>query len=135
MLDEKQIDVYSIEQLISRLEHIEESELQSDIRANVCAELRRIKRNVSAVLSFIDHSRLPDDPLLRATAADVRRECILINGIISRTLFLYFVRIGRSACLDATSRVVGHYRGMAEATCQLCQLLSPSCTQSMAMAL
>lgn len=135
MLDDRGLDAHSIEELISRLEQVDESELQSDIRANVCAELRRIKRNLSAVLSFVDHSRLPEDPDLRRRASCVRRECILLNAMISRILVLYYCRIGQRICTAATSKAVMRYREMSEAACQMCQLMAPSYAESMAQAL
>lgn len=135
MLDDRRLDVHSFEELISRLEHIDESELQSDIRANVCAELRRIKRNLSAVLSLVDHSRLPENPDLRRQASSIRRECILLNAMISRILVLYYFRIGQRVCMAATSKAVLRYREMSEAACQMCQLVAPSYAESMARAL
>jgi hypothetical protein len=135
MLDDRQFDISSMEELMSKLEHIEESELYSDIRQNVCAELKRIKRNVSAVLSFVDHSRLPNDPELILRATEIRRDCIAINAMISRILLLYMVRMGQQRCREATERVLGKYRGMAEATCQMCQLIAPSFAPSLARAL
>jgi Zn-dependent oligopeptidase len=135
MLDDRKLDVLSIEELISRLEHVDENELQSDIRANVCAELRRIKRNLTAVLSFFEHSRLPENPDLRQAASDVRRECIQLNAMISRILVLFYFRIGQRFCMAATSKAFDRYRGMAEAACQICQSLAPAYTVSMAGAM
>lgn len=135
MLDDQQFDASSIETLISALEHIEEGELQTDIRQNVCAELKRIKRNVSAVLSFVDHSRLPGDPELRAAASEIRREGIAINATISRVLLLYTLRVGRGICTDRTGQVLNRYRRMADAACQMCRLVAPAAVPSLARAL
>jgi hypothetical protein len=132
MLDDKRLDVHSIEELLSRLEHVDESELQCDIRANVCAELQRIKRNLSAVLSFVDHSRLPEDTDLRRAASGVRRECIQLNATISRILLLYYFRIGQRFCMTATTKAFARYRDMAEAACQMCEALAPAYAASMA---
>jgi hypothetical protein len=135
MLDDKQFDAASIETLISALEHIEEGELQTDIRQNVCAELKRIKKNVSAVLSFADHSRLPDDPELRKAASEIRGEGIAINAMISRILLLYSLRVGRGICMERTEQVLDHYRRVAAAACQMCRLVAPAATPSLARAL
>lgn len=135
MLDDRQFDASSIETLVSALEHIEEGELQTDIRQNVCAELKRIKRNVSAVLSFVDHSRLPDDPELREAAGEIRREGIAINGMISRILLLYTLRVGRGICMERTEQVLDRYGRMAVAACEMCRLVAPAAAPSLARAL
>jgi hypothetical protein len=120
------LEVSSIEQLISRLEHVEESELNSDIRQNVRAELKRIKRNVSAILSFVSHTAVPEvaaDLRLRQAIVDVRRECIAINSTISKYLILQTLHA--DAWLEYSSRISEQYTAMAEAARQMCALTAP----------
>jgi hypothetical protein len=133
MFDHQKNEATSIEQLISKLEHIEESEIQSDIGANVRAELKRIKRNVSAILAFTSHSPSPESVQLQQAISDVRRECFLINATISRTLILQALHAGR--LMDYTSRVAEQYTAMSEAVRQMCVLTAPLRVQELADAL
>jgi hypothetical protein len=133
MLNHQQNERTSIEQLISQLEHIEESEIQSDIRANVRAELKRIKRNVSAILAFTSHSPSADNPQLQQAVSEVRRECLLINEMISRTLILQALHAG--TWMNYSSRVAEQYSAMSQAVRHVCVLTSPLRVQALADAL
>lgn len=133
MFDHQKNEAGSIEQLISKLEHIEESEIRSDIPANVRAELKRIKRNVSAILAFTSHSPSPDNVQLQQAISDVRRECLLINATISRTLILQTLHAGK--WMNYTSRVAEQYSAMSEAVRQMCVLTAPLRVQDLADAL
>ncbi len=138
MLIRKRTEITSLAQLITRLEHIEDSELQSDLSQNVRAELKRMKRNVSAIISFISHFSahgLPQDPELRALVTDVRRECLLINALISKTLFLQYFRATRRMYAEPASRLLNHYHGMGEAAGRMCVLISPELSPTLAKAL
>ncbi len=123
----------SIEQLISRIEHIEVSEIQSDIRANVRAELKRIKRNVSAILAFTSHTPSAESVQLQQSISDVRRECILINANISRTLILQMMHADKWT--DYASHIAEQYSAMSEAVRAMCVLTAPLRVQELADAL
>jgi len=93
----------SIEELISKLEHVEESELSSDIRANVRAELKRIRRNVSHILDFVAQLGQDDGEAsleLQHLIGEVRRECLFINGMILRILIFQALRMGQARCVE-----------------------------------
>jgi hypothetical protein len=128
--------IASIEQLISHLEHIEQSELSSDIRENVRAELKRIKRNVSAVLAFTDHPgwlKPVAEPGLREAITNVRRECLALNGTISKLLILQTIRADR--WVEYSSVIMEQYVSMAEAIRQMCLLEAPLRAQELTDAL
>jgi hypothetical protein len=134
----KSYEELSVEELISNLEHIEESELQSDIRANVQAELKRMKRNLSTVLRFVSHSSVletSDNPELRKAILDVRRECLLINSMISKVLFLQIFRAAPERWAQYASRATAHYGEMAQAACQICLIAAPLRAQALAAVL
>lgn len=133
MLAPQNDEVKSFEQLISNLEHIEESEIHSDIRANVRAELKRMKRNVSAILAFASHSQSAGNLQLQQAISDVRRECLLINATISRTLILQTLHADK--LMDYTSRATEQYSAMSEAVRQMCVLAAPLRLQELADAL
>lgn len=133
MFGYQQREVALIEQLISRIEHIEEAEIQSDIPANVRAELKRIKRNVSAILAFISHAPSTENVQLQQAIGDVRRECILINATISRTLILQKLRVERWT--KYASHVAEQYSTMSQAVREMCVLTSPLKVQELADAL
>ncbi len=135
MFEHEGSQVTSIEQLIQSLEHIEENELKSDIRQNVRAELKRMKRNVSAILAFTAHALVPElaDARLEEAVVDVRRECIAINSTISKFLILQTLHL--DAWLEYTTRVTEEYAAMAEAVRKLCILTAPLRVQEMANAL
>ncbi len=129
----------SVEQLIADLEHIEVSELQSDIRANVRAELKRMKRNISAVLRFVAHSsavlETAENPELNQAICEVRRECLLINGMISRVLFLQTFWASPERWARYAANATTHYAEMAQAACQICRFADPLRAEALANAL
>ncbi len=139
MVDEKSIGQLSIEELIANLEHIEDSELQSDIRANVRAELKRMKRNISAVLHFISHSaavlEAAGNGELNQAIRDVRRECLVINGMISRVLFLQTFWASPERWARHAATATAHYAEMAQAACQICQITAPLRVHALSRAL
>jgi hypothetical protein len=128
----------ALEQLISSLEHIEESELQSDIPANVRAELKRMKRNISAILGFISHSPLVEStisPELRAAMNEVRRDCLRINGTISKTLLLQALQLGPARIATYTGRAMATYGEMMRAAHEMCLIAAPRQAQELLNAL
>ncbi len=135
MLEKVNASVDSIEQLITNLEHVEESELKSDIRQNVRAEMKRIKRNVSSILAFTAQEKASavDHPELNNALLELRRECISINGTISRFLILQSIHADR--WIESSSRVMEQYAGIAEATRQMCALAAPLRVQELSSAL
>lgn len=135
MFDQDGDPIASIEQLISSLEHIEESELKSDIRPNVRAELKRIKRNVSAILAFTAHSPASQvaDARLQWAIVDVRRECLAINSTVSK--FLILQALHADIWLEYSSRVAEQYAAMTEAAKSMCALAAPLRAQELANAL
>jgi hypothetical protein len=138
MLGYKRNEVLSIEDLITQLEHIEPSELACDIRANVRAELRRMKRNISALLCFLSHGPaldVADNPELHDAILGVRRECLLINGTISKILFLQALRFRPELWSALTDRAASQYGEMAQWACQMCQLAAPRRAQELMAAL
>ncbi|MGA3212252.1 MAG: hypothetical protein ABSD20_13180 [Terriglobales bacterium] len=121
-------ELRSVDELIIALEHIEEGELQSDIPANVRAELKRMKRNISSVLSFVSHSWHAEgavDPELRRKMNEVRRECLLLNGIISKALLVQALRVGPAKLGTYTSRAMAKYFELMWAAHGMCLLTAP----------
>jgi hypothetical protein len=128
----------SLEQLISALEHIEESELQSDIPANVRAELKRMKRNISAILTFVSHAPRVESaatPELRAAMNEVRRNCLFINGMISKTLLLQALQLGPARIAAYTSRAMAKYAEMMQSAHEMCLIAAPPRAQELLNAL
>jgi hypothetical protein len=86
-----------------------------------------MKNNISAVLSFTSYSLGADkakDPEFRYVVDEVRRECLLINGMISRIMFRKRWLFSVSKVEDARE-VLTHYEDMASAACRMCLLLAP----------
>lgn len=109
----REIQVASVDELISRLEPVDPGEISSDIRANVRAELKRIRRNVSLILGFlasVDTSE--NDSEFKRAIAQVHKECLVINATVSRMLILQTLRADR--WIDYTSRMNEQYAAMAE---------------------
>jgi len=126
----------SVEELIFALEPIEQSEISSDIQANVRAELKRMKRNVSLILRFIPSFRSSESPAsseLQKAIADLRRECLSINSTVSRILILQTLRADR--WIDYSARISDHYAAMAEAARRMCVITAPLQVQELAKAL
>jgi hypothetical protein len=127
MIDVRKFEVRSVEELIEALHPIHASAIHADQFEVAFWELRQMKSNVSAVLSFATYSaatRAESDPELLQVVDEVRRECILINGMISRIMF-------RKRWLFASSKVEDvceaflHYEGMTRAACRMCLMVAP----------
>ncbi len=127
MIDVRKIEVQSIEELIQALHPIQASEINSNRFEAALAELRQMKNNISAVLSFTAHSLeedTADDAEIRHVIDEVRRECLLINGMISRIMFRQRWLFSVSK-LENAREVLAHYEDMASAACRMCLLFAP----------
>jgi len=127
MIDVRKIEVRSIEELIQALHPIQTAAINSDLFESALSELRLMKSNISAVLSFTSYSLGADkaqDPEFRYVVDEVRRECLLINGMISRIMFRKRWLFSVSKVEDARE-VLTHYEDMASAACRMCLLLAP----------
>jgi hypothetical protein len=134
----KKKEPQSIDELIAALEHIEESELQSDIPANVRAELKRMKRNISSILSFVSHSQFLEDgmsPELRRVIRDVRRDCLLINSMISKALLMLTLRAGQAGMAEYTSSAMRKYLELMWDAHAMCLLTAPMQAEELLRAL
>ena len=127
--------ILTVEELIAALEHIELDQLYSDIPANVRAELRYMKRNASAILEFVSctHDATPGSELYQAMI-EVRRECIALNGTISKLLLLMHLPL-RAARSARCSLLAEHYETLARTTRAMCALAAPQFAPSMAAVL
>lgn len=125
MLDVRKLDVRSIDDLIQALHPVQDLTDSHHFEVTL-AELRLMKNNISAVLSFVasvgEHKA--DDPEFREVLDEVRRECLLINGMISRIIFrqrwLFSVSKAEDACA-----VLAHYKDLASAAFRMCLLVAP----------
>lgn len=127
MIDIRQIEVQSIEELILALHPVQSSAINSNRLDAAIAELRQMKSNITAVLSFTSHAAVVDmasDPELRHVIDEVRRECLLINGMISRIMFRQRWLFSVSKIEDACD-VMAHYEDMASAACRMCLIFAP----------
>ncbi len=127
MIDIRTVEVRSIEGLIAALRPIQAQRLSSELLPTTLTELRAMRSNVSAVLSFTSFSlrdELAENPEYKKLIDDVRRECLMINGMVSRLIFrerwLFSVCKVEDAC-----EVLAHYDDMARAVCRLCRLNAP----------
>lgn len=130
--------ICSIEELISNLERIELDQLESDIPANIRAELKYMRKNLTAVLSFVSHSDIrcqPADSELYQVMIAVRKECIALNGIISRVLVLQLLPIAPVKVVRFLPLAAVHYKNLSKATLDLCAVVAPQFTNSLAAAL
>jgi hypothetical protein len=128
----------SLEELIAALEPIDMSELASDIRPNVRVELKRMKRNISAVLRYIAYAAAhpaPENRELHETILEVRRECLRINGTISKVLLLQALWPHPEKWTAYTERAGAQYAEMAQAMQRICLVAAPLQTQALANAL
>jgi hypothetical protein len=127
MIDVRKIEVRSIEELIQALHPIQASAIDSQGFEATLSELRVMKNNISAVLSFTSYSlgdERANDPEFRHVIDEVRRECLLINGMISRIMFRKRWLFSASK-LEGVSEVLLHYQDMAGAACRMCLLFAP----------
>lgn len=134
----KKPSVYTFQELIDTLEHIEVDQLQSDIPANVRAELAHMKSNLSAIVSFLGNSVNPDpetEPKLCATISTVRRECMSLHLTISKLLLLRFLRLDMVADSQYPGLAAAHYERIAEAVCEICQVFAPQLTERLSSAM
>jgi hypothetical protein len=127
MIDVRRIEVRSIDELIAALHPIQASAIQTDRGDAALSELRLMKKNISAVLSFTAHSvesKKEADAEFRHAAEEVRRECLLINGMISRIIFrkrwLFSISKIENAC-----DVLAHYEKLTGVACRMCLMVSP----------
>jgi hypothetical protein len=134
MIDGERIAVLSIEELILALEPVDATAIQSDDRRTMYAQLRRMKNNMSAVLAFTSSSfavQSGDDPELRYLVDQLRGECLLINGMISKLM------LRRFAFLDTVKyaqNVLDQYEEMAGVACRMCMMLAPQSGNNLARA-
>ena len=129
--------VFSFEELIQDLEHIELDQLQSDIPENVDAELAHMKRNLTAVLAFLGHGGPMPRPIRswpRAVSM-VRRECMSLNLTILQLRVLHFFRLHRIADSQYAALAAAQYEKLTMAVCQLCQISAPQLTEQLGSAL
>jgi len=127
MLDGQKYQVHSVEELIQALHPVQASAIFSDRVEMALPELRQMKNNISAVLSFVSFS-LGDEtlqnPEFRRAIEDVRRECLMINGVISRIIFRQRWLFSLSKVENARD-VLAKYERMATATYRMCQISAP----------
>jgi hypothetical protein len=127
MIDVRKVEVQSIEELILALHPVQASVIGLNRAEATLSELRKIKDNVSAVLSFTSYSLnkdRADDPEFRHIIDEVRRECLLINGLISRIMFRQRWLFSTSK-IEEVREVLAHYEDMASAACRMCLLFAP----------
>jgi hypothetical protein len=121
------MNVRSVEELIETLHPVQASAIHADRFEVAFWELRQMKSNVSAVLSFATYSlatRADSDPELLQAIDEVRRECIVINGMISRIMFRKRWLFSASKIEDATDALL-HYEGLTSAACRMCLMVAP----------
>jgi hypothetical protein len=127
MIDVRKIEVRSIEELILILHPVQASTIQSDSFEDCKAELRLMKNNISAILSFTSSSlgqNQSEDEEFRHVVDEVRRECLLVNGMISSILFRKRWLFAKAKVQDACD-VLAHYEDMANAACRMCLMMAP----------
>lgn len=127
MIDVRKIEVRSVEELIEALHPVQASAIRADEFEVAFWELRQMKSNVSAVLSFATYSaatRVESDPELLQVVDEVRRECILINGMISRIMFRKRWLFSASKIEDLCDALL-HYEGMTSTACRMCLIVAP----------
>jgi hypothetical protein len=130
--------IASFEELIHRLEHIEVDELHSDIPANVSAELRHIKHNLSAILAFLGrqaHAEAAVEPERRAAIRAVRQECMSLHLTITKIQLFRFFRLQAVMESPVTAKAMEHYQRIGMAVCELCDAFAPQLTAQLGSAL
>jgi len=126
MIDVRTIEVRSIEELILVLHPVHAAAINSDRFEAALSELKLMKDNISAVLAFTSYSledEVADDEF-RHVVDEVRWECLLINGLISRIMFRQRWLFTMSK-IENGREVLAHYEDMTSAACRMCLLLSP----------
>lgn len=127
MVDDALLQLNSFEDLIAALQPINASTFACGTANDCMVELKLMKRNISAVLRFTSGSAtqaaVEQDPEMEYLVNEIRRECLLINGMISRmTLTRWFSGLNT----DRAQEVLSQYMDMAGASCRLCLSLSPN---------
>jgi NADH/NAD ratio-sensing transcriptional regulator Rex len=133
MIDVRKIEVRSIEELIQALHPVQVATVQSDSFEDCKVELRLMKNNISAILSFTSSSldqSLTEDEEFRHVVDEVRRECLLVNGMISSILFRKRWLFAKAKVQDACD-VLAHYEDMANAACRMCQMMAPELSNNL----
>jgi hypothetical protein len=127
--------IHTVDELISHLEHVEIDELQSDIPANVRAELKYMKSNISAILAYVaaTQDQTVEPELLQAMLA-VRRECIALNGMISKALLVMLLPV-RATQFATYLSLSSQYESLSRLTHAMCSLAAPQLAANVALAL
>jgi hypothetical protein len=134
MFQNKQPVIKSFEDLVSNLEQIEVSELESDVRANIRAEIEGIRRNVFSVLSFLNCAALPHAREAQERAEAVRRQCLLVNKIVFRILLLQMAHLPQETLMRQTEQLSSKYQGLANSLLRLCEVADPPFLGDLAIA-
>lgn len=126
MIDVRKIEVRSIEELILALHPVHAAAINSDRFEAALSELKLMKDNISAVLAFTSYSLEEEatDAEFHHVVDEVRRECLLINGLISRIMFRQRWLFTMSK-IENGREVLAHYEDMTSAACRMCLLLDP----------
>ncbi len=130
--------ILSVQELIDSLQHVELDQLQSDIPANVRAELTRMKSNLSAILSFLGNCVNPDpttEPRLCDTISTVRRECMSLHLTISKLLLFHFFRLNVVVDSQYPAQAAATYERISQALCEVFQMFAPQFTEQLGSAL
>jgi hypothetical protein len=121
-------EIISFDDLIQALEPVELDQIQSDIPANERAELIRIKRNLSAILSFLGNhvfSDAPLEPSLAQAISVTRQECMTLHMAVSKALLYRFFRLDWMGDARRSTLVEDRYEQICRAVFRLCQLNAP----------
>jgi hypothetical protein len=125
MIDLRRTEVRSIEQLIETLHPIQISAIRSERFDTTLSELRQMRNNITAVLAFTCHSESAgEETELRRVVDEVRRECLLINGMISRIMFRKRWLFSVSK-IEETCEVLAHYKDLTRAARRMCRIVAP----------
>jgi hypothetical protein len=136
MVNGDYIELRSVEDLIQALQRVDASAIQSGHRDAIAGELQRIKKNVSAILIFTSYSAsqaMGEDSELRHAVEEVRRQCLLVNGMISRMQVRLWSPIGSNK-VEYALDVLTHYHEMTRAACRMCMLFAPEQGNNLAQA-
>jgi len=126
----------SFQELIDALEHIEVDQLHSDIPANVRAELKRLKRNLSTILSFLENCERSSatDPELSIAIGAVRQECMSLHLTIYKILVLQFFRLNLVMNSQYPALAAAQYDHISQALRHMCQVCAPQFTEQLGSA-
>ena len=127
MIDVRKIEVQSIEELILALHPVQSSAINSNRLDAAIAELRQMKSNITAVLSFTSHSAVVGYGKRSRASARHRRSAPrvsadqwndLANHVPPALVVLREQDRGRL-------RRMAHYEDMASAACRMCLIFAP----------